>query len=206
MKRLLSQSILAGHHAIIRVDNHSCRIMQHSSLVIGPAPPLSPAIRDMKSLADQALANMGGSDLVLHNHKSETESTALGEQQAVTDIAFENRDSKTGAKKNVSFYFRTSTKKGVTEYRKLAAVVKDLPNVELSFTPHFGQSRISFPWDEFWSLVNNQQLSLFDPESAASSFPLLEGSSSAGTTESETEIETETERFRPTDTSSIGKM
>ena len=178
MKRLLYQSNLVVRRTYknITCNRIAEQQQQHSTLVKGSAPPLSPAIRDMKSLADQALAGNGGGDFVLHNHKSETESTAFGEQ-AVTDIAFENRDSKTGVNKNVSFYFRTSTKKGVTEYRKLAAVVKDLPNVELSFTPHFGQSRISFPWDEFWSLVNNQQLSLFDPESAASSFPLLDSSS-----------------------------
>ena len=74
----------------------------------------------------------------------------------LTDLAFEKRESKFGTKRMVSMYFKMD-REGIQSYRKLATVVRSVPTskVEMFFTPHLGQSRISFEWDTFWSFIND---------------------------------------------------
>lgn len=111
--------------------------------------PLSPKVLAMKSQIESVLDSGCTGDHVMHN---------MSEKSGITDLSFENRDSKkTGKSKKVSVYFKMDAE-GIKAYRKAAAAMSNNPSVELSYTPHFGQSRITFEWEQFWDTVNSQRL------------------------------------------------
>ena len=49
---------------------------------------------------------------------------------------------------------------GIRAYRQAASELRDNPSVELSYTPHFGQSRITFDWDSFWTFLSDNNLNV----------------------------------------------
>lgn len=70
----------------------------------------------------------------------------------ITDISFENRETEErGSQRTVSVYFKMDAE-GVKAYRKAAAAMAadGQGDIELSYTPHLGQSRITFGWKTFW--------------------------------------------------------
>ncbi|KAG9408298.1 hypothetical protein AC1031_021538 [Aphanomyces cochlioides] len=114
---------------------------------------LRPAVQMLKQRAELALDKKVG-DVVLFNNQS------LPETLGMTDVSFENHK----AKKRVSMYF-TSKPEGIASYRRCASMVAHLDNVELQYTPQFGQSRISFEWDSFWTMMDQNKLSFLPSES-----------------------------------------
>ena len=70
----------------------------------------------------------------------------------MTDISFEKRKSDN----KVSLYF-SADKAGIEGYRKIAALVCDQENVELKYSPHLGQSRITFDWNHFWKMLGERE-------------------------------------------------
>ncbi len=71
----------------------------------------------------------------------------------ITDLSFEKRNSNNGSKKVVSLYFK-SDREGTRAYKATAIAIADFPGVDLQFTPHFGQSRITLEWESFWQTLN----------------------------------------------------
>ncbi|KAF0685173.1 Aste57867_22875 [Aphanomyces stellatus] len=111
----------------------------------GSGVALRPALQALKQKAELALNKKTG-DVVLFS-KSITEGSAM------TDLSFENHK----AKKRVSMYF-TSKPDGIAAYRRCASILATVESVELQYTPQFGQSRISFEWDEFWTMMEQNKL------------------------------------------------
>lgn len=80
-----------------------------------------------------------------------TSNTAGG----LTDISFEKRI----AKKRVSLYF-SANPEGIEAYRNIAGLFSDTSSVDLKYSPHLGQSRITFDWDHFWKIVSEKKAEL----------------------------------------------
>lgn len=78
--------------------------------------------------------------------------------KGITDLSFEKHESQ----KRVSLYF-TTDEEGIKAYKRTAKMVCSFPDVELDFTPHFGQSRISFGWDGFWEKLDDSKFSFITP-------------------------------------------
>lgn len=113
---------------------------------------LQPYVADAKMRATAALEH-NSSDIVLHNVNSSS---------GITDLAFENRENEFGVKKSVSIYFKMDPE-GVQAYQKAATVLSETIGVDLSYTPHLGQSRITLEWDPFWTMLNNNSLGFVSP-------------------------------------------
>jgi hypothetical protein len=103
----------------------------------------------LKTHADNILETK--TDLVCFSNRTD---------KGITDLSFEKYKSK----KRVSLYF-TSNNEGIKAYQRTAALVSSFDNVELHFTPHFGQSRISFDWNDFWEKLDDSTLSFILPNS-----------------------------------------
>eukprot|EP00732_Lithocolla_globosa_P008108 Lithocolla_globosa_v1_NODE_11154_length_531_cov_8.600840.p1 type:complete len:148 gc:universal NODE_11154_length_531_cov_8.600840:446-3(-) len=119
-------------------------------------PRQQEGLRDLRVKIEQALHNR--KDCVI----SSSGNTRLVE--GVTDISFEYDSKK--HQKRVSFYFKTD-EEGIKTYQKAARMISDKisdEKVEMRFTPHFGQSRITFRWEHFWSLANTKRLTFFLPD------------------------------------------
>ena len=86
----------------------------------------------------------------------------------ISDLSYEKRESHAGVKRVASLHFKMD-KEGIKAYRKAAKELCDNPSVELSYTPHFGQSRITFEWDTFWLFLNENKLHVL----GGTSLPLL---------------------------------
>ncbi|OQR87984.1 hypothetical protein ACHHYP_07804 [Achlya hypogyna] len=114
--------------------------------VRGGAVALRPALQALKTRAEIALDKRTG-DVVVFNK------SLGGDGVGVTDVSFEHRKDA----KQVSLYF-TSKPEGIQAYRHVAAKLAGVEGVDFQYTPQFGQSRISFAWDEFWALAQNEQL------------------------------------------------
>jgi len=117
-----------------------------SSLIIQKEKDAATTISSLKGLITLQMQN-SKSDIVIVND---------GAKNGVTDITFEKRDSKHGSMRVISLYFMMD-QEGIESYRTVASKVYNNPAVELSFTPHFGQSRISIEWDAFWEMVRCQR-------------------------------------------------
>lgn len=115
---------------------------------------LRPAVASWKNQIELEMSQKS-QDHVVHNP------THSG---GITDLSFEVRKSKRETKKVASLHFKMDAE-GVAAYRKAAANLCDVPTVELSYTPYFGQSRISFEWDSFWEFMNDQKYSILEPGS-----------------------------------------
>lgn len=116
--------------------------------------PLAPAVLAAKSQTELYL-DQHRADHVLHNKSTEA---------GITDLTFENRETEEkGKQRTVSVYFKMDSA-GIRAYREAARGLSDNPSVELSYTPHFGQSRITFGWDYFWETVNSKKLGFVQPE------------------------------------------
>lgn len=115
---------------------------------------LKPAVLAVKAQTESLLRS-NRADYVLYNKNTDA---------GITDLSFENRETEElGKKRAVSVYFKMD-KEGIRAYRKAAKSLADDLNVELSYTPHFGQSRITFQWEYFWATVNGDKLGLLPPE------------------------------------------
>lgn len=141
----------------------------HSSRLIGGISKLPPAVANMKNQAE----------LTLHQTRSDCVMFNDGGKGGITDLSFEKRESKEGVKRVVSIHFEMD-KEGVKSYRKAAAALADAPSVELHYTPHFGQSRITFEWDDFWMVLGDHKIGLMQ------SFPQLVQLPAPGTIDSNT--------------------
>ncbi|ETV82354.1 hypothetical protein H257_05013 [Aphanomyces astaci] len=118
---------------------------------------LRPALQALKEKAEHTLDKKAG-DVVLFSKN-------MHNNTGMTDLSFETHK----AKKRVSMYF-TSKPDGIASYRRCAAILASVDSVELQYTPQFGQSRISFEWDEFWSMMEHNKLGFLASESSQ---PLL---------------------------------
>lgn len=108
-----------------------------------------PAVCNLKYRAEIAL-HEAKSDLILFNESR---------KGGITDMSFEKRESKKGVKNVVSINYEMN-EEGIKSYRKAATALADLPTVELHYTPHFGQSRITFEWDTFFEVLSDRRLGL----------------------------------------------
>ena len=106
---------------------------------------LRPLVKSMKELAEQKLSS--SSDFVLFNRDTST---------GITDLSFERHIDE----KRVSLYF-DSSENGVEAYRNTVQRLTEsrVQKLELKYTPHFGQSRISFEWDHFFDFFNTNNQS-----------------------------------------------
>lgn len=103
------------------------------------------AVVAMKSQAEHLL-DLCRADVVIHNKCSDA---------GITDLSLESRETEDkGKQRAVSIYFKMDHE-GIRAYRDAAKSLTNNPHVELSYTPHFGQSRITFQWEYFWSTVNS---------------------------------------------------
>lgn len=123
--------------------------------------PLPPQISSMKTHVEALIASSSTYDTVIFPKE--------GAHPGVTDLAIENRGDEMGRRRLVSIYF-DSTTDGLRSYRQAAASLSACPEVELHYTPHLGQSRISIEWNDFWSLLSSRddRLSLFSPQTLLS--------------------------------------
>ena len=116
--------------------------------------PLAPSVLAVKYQTELYL-DQHRADYVLHNKSTEA---------GITDLTFENRETEEkGKQRTVSVYFKMDSA-GIRAYREAAKGLSDHPSVELSYTPHFGQSRITFGWDYFWETVNSKKLGFVQPD------------------------------------------
>jgi hypothetical protein len=104
---------------------------------------LGPHAKTLKARAETEL--LKHKDLVLLGK--------AGATGGITDISFENRE----CNKKVSLYFSVDSE-GLESYRKMASMFHDSSKVELKYTPHLGQSRITFEWGDFWKIVEERKL------------------------------------------------
>ncbi len=107
--------------------------------------PLAPTLQVFKTQVESILRKQ--SDVVLFSKNIK--------EGGITDLAFEVYKKK----KRVSLYFK-SDKQGIKAYRDTAAIVKDFSGVDLKYTPQYGQSRISFNFDDFFSMLNESKMLL----------------------------------------------
>lgn len=119
-----------------------------TKLAVIAHPNMPPAVASLKYHAELAMSD-ATSDCVLFNEG----------KGGVTDLSFEKRSSKEGVKKVVSIHYKMDTE-GIKSYRKAAAALSDIPSVELFYTPHFGQSRITFEFDSFFDMLADQKMGL----------------------------------------------
>lgn len=103
---------------------------------------LGPHTKTLKARAETEL--LKHKDLVLLGK--------AGATGGITDISFEKRE----CDKKVSLYFSVDSE-GLESYRKIASLFHDSRNVELKYTPHLGQSRITFEWGDFWKIVDERK-------------------------------------------------
>jgi hypothetical protein len=141
---------------------HGCRNKSYWGAVFfsqlsKPQQPLQPQVVAVKSRIEALLGTYRAGDHVIYNSNSES---------GITDLSFENRETEEkGKAKTVSVYFKMDAD-GIKAYRQAAKAYSENPNVELSYTPHFGQSRITFKWEHFWTTVNTEKLgSMMHPHS-----------------------------------------
>jgi hypothetical protein len=134
---------------------------------------VNPKLYAMKEQAEKALDTT--TDVVMFS---------ANKAKGITDLSFETYK----AKKRVSMYF-TSDKAGIDSYRLTASLLSDFPKgqVQYSFTPHFGQSRISFSWDAFWDRVATNEAAL----GFMNQMPLLRAHSSSHRSENDGAVEVE---------------
>ncbi|RHY35522.1 hypothetical protein DYB32_000028 [Aphanomyces invadans] len=119
---------------------------------------LRPSLQALKDKAELSLSKKTG-DVVLFSKN-------MNSNTGMTDLSFETHKSK----KRVSMYF-TSKPDGIASYRRCAAMLANIDTVELQYTPQFGQSRISFEWDSFWIMMEQNELGFLASESTQ---PLLQ--------------------------------
>lgn len=117
---------------------------------------LNPLIKNIKDLAEAKLAM--SSDYVMFNKDT---------SNGITDLSFEKHIDE----KKVSLYFDTSDE-GIEAYRQTVKQLTDanVHNLELKYTPQFGQTRISFEWNHFFDFFNSSSQTAF-LNSFASSLP-----------------------------------
>lgn len=115
-------------------------LIKHAAVKSKPVAVLNPLMKNIKQLAEAKLATR--SDYVMFNRDT---------SNGVTDISFEKHIDQ----KRVSLYFDTSDE-GIDAYRQTVKRLTDLDvhNLELKYTPQFGQTRISFEWDHFFEFFN----------------------------------------------------
>ncbi|ETW04201.1 hypothetical protein H310_04545 [Aphanomyces invadans] len=131
----------------------------------GSAAMLRPSLQALKDKAELSLSKKTG-DVVLFSKN-------MNSNTGMTDLSFETHKSK----KRVSMYF-TSKPDGIASYRRCAAMLANIDTVELQYTPQFGQSRISFEWDSFWIMMEQNELGFLASESTQPLLQLSGGSPS----------------------------
>ena len=110
---------------------------------------LTPILKNIKSHAEKKL--QFNTDYVLYNSNTTS---------GITDLSFEKHIDQ----KRVSVYFNTTTE-GIEAYRntvkQLTNMNVNIQNLELKFTPQFGQTRISFEWNHFFEFFNKSSQEKF---------------------------------------------
>lgn len=116
-------------------------LIQHTATKSKGIAKLRPLVKNIKDLAESKLTYR--SDYVLFNKDT---------SNGITDLSFEKHIDH----KRVSLYFDTSDE-GIDAYRRTVKQLTDVNvnNLELKYTPQFGQTRISFEWDQFFDFVNS---------------------------------------------------
>jgi D-mannonate dehydratase len=170
-------------------------IIKHATSKSKGITTLSPLIKNIKDLAEAKLAT--STDYVMFNKDA---------SNGITDLSFEKHIDQ----KRVSLYFDTSDE-GIDAYRQTVKRLADLNvnNLELKYTPQFGQTRISFEWNHFFEFFNSStQISFLNSfaTSSVTQFPPHLNTDPVSTPASASASAINTTRYTPTDASKDVKL